>query len=347
MAAMNGYAINMDAISNLKMNGDKLHPLEVLRIMRQTGNLFFKPTDVAGRPNMGQVRPIEQLQGGAGIVIDEAIRVMDLSMRQVEELTGINPVSMGATPSPETGKAVTEFAIMGTNDILKGVLKRANILKSNVARASCLRLSHVIEADKTAYNTYKDVIGETSLEVVKIANGHDVRYGIRTHARPTATEVQAIREMLANALRNGRDGKARITEADYIRFETMIAKGESLKRIALLLDFALDKAREAEEERASRLQKENIQGTQMLEQQKAEQRQQEMAMETQVKVAEENIKGRNAILEKAVSNGEMSAMQALAILGIQSPPQAPPQQAEQQQIAEKEDRLLPAGEMGV
>ena len=347
MAAMNGYAINMDAVSNLKMGDEKLHPKEVLRIWRQTGNLFFKPTDVAGRPNMGQVRPIEQLQGGAGAVIAEAIQVMDVAMRQIEELTGINPVSMGANPSPDQGKAVTEFAIMGTNDILKGVLKRANILKSNVARAMCLRLSHVIESDSRAFNAYKDVVGKTSLEVVKIANGHDVKYGIRTHARPTASEIQAIRDMLALALKNGRDGKARITEADYIRFETMLASGESLKRIALLLDFALDKAQAAEEAKASKLQQENIQGTQMLEQQKSQQRVQESAMETQSQIAQENVKGRNSILEKAVGNQEMTAVEALAILGVQTQPQAQPQSQETQAITERDDRVLPTGGEGV
>jgi len=347
MAAMNGYAINMDAVSNLKMGDEKLHPKEVLRIWRQTGNLFFKPTDVAGRPNMGQVRPIEQLQGGAGAVINEALQVMDVAMRQIEELTGINPVSMGAQPTPEVGKAVTEFAIMGTNDILKGVLRRANILKSNVARAACLRLSHVVHADKRAYDTYKQIVGETRLETLKIAQGHDATYGIRTHARPTYEEKRALEEMLALSLKNGRDGKVGITEADYMRFKQMMESGESYKRIALLLDFAHQKAQEEAEAKASRLQQENIQGTQMLEQQKAQQKQQEVAMETEAELAKENIKGRNSILEQAVSNNEMTAVEALAMMGIQQPPQAPPQQAEQQQIEEKEDRLLPAGQGGI
>jgi len=357
MAAMNGYAINMDAVSNLKMGDEKLHPKEVLRIWRQTGNLFFKPTDVAGRPNMGQIRPIEQLQGGAGAVIMEAVQVMDISMRQIEDLTGINPVAMGATPQQDVGKAVTEYSIAGTHDILKGVLRKANIVKSNVARAMCLRLSHVIEADKRAYNAYKDVVGETSLEAVKIANGHDVTYGIRTHARPTQDEINSIREMLAFALKNGRDGKARITEGDYMRFVNMLSSGASLKRIALLLDFALDKAMKREEEKASRLQQENIQGTQALEAQKAQQQQLALTMETQANIALENVKGRNAILEKAVANGIFSPVQALSIIGVQIPPQQQNVAQNGQNMSQnqgmgapqnpQEGRVLPTGEAGV
>jgi len=344
MAAMNGYAINMDAVSNLQMGTEKLHPKEVLRMWRQTGNLFFKPTDVAGRPNMGQVRPIEQLTGGAGAVIAEAVQIMDISMRQVEELTGINPVSMGAQPTADQGKAVTEFSIMGTNDILKGILKRANILKSNTARAMCLRLSHVVDADTTAYNTYKEIVGETALELLKIASGHDVKYGIRTHARPTQGEVQAIRDMLVNALKNGRDGKARINEADYIRFEGMLLAGESLKRIALLLDFALEKAQESETAKSMQLQQEQIKGTQMLEAQKAQQRERDVMLETQSEIAKENIKGRNTILAMAVSGKEMTAAQALAMLGGQQIPQAQPQETPIVQQEQQQREPIPSGQ---
>lgn len=347
MAAMNGYAINMDAVSNLKMGDEKMHPREVLRLWRQTGTLFFKPTDVAGRPNMSQVRPIEQLTGGAGAVIAESMQVMDVAMKQIEDLTGINPVSMGANPSPDQGKAVTEFAIIGTNDILKGVLRPANILKSNAARAACLRLSHVVHADKRAYGLYKNIVGETSLETLKIAQGHDVTYGIRTHARPTQQEVAAIDEMLMLSLKNGRDGKVGITEADYIRFKSMMASGASLKRIALLLDFANQKAEEEAEAKASRLQQENIQGTQQLEQQKAQQAQQELMMKTQAEISVKNIEGRNALLKEAVANNEMTAMQALAMLGIEQPPQAQPQQQQQPQNNTTQPRNIPIAEDAV
>jgi hypothetical protein len=346
MATLNGYMVNMDAVSNLKMDGNTLKPMEVLRIHRQTGILFYKPTDVAGRPNMGQMKPIEQLPGGAGAMMAEAVQMMDVAMRQIEELTGVNPVSMGATPQQEIGKAVTEYAIMGTNDILKGVLRKANIVKSNAARSACLRLNHVVSVDKRAYNAYKDVVGETSLETLKIAAGHDVTYGIRTHARPTQEEMNSIREMLAFALKNGRDGKARITEGDYMRFVNMLSSGASLKRIALLLDFALDKAMQREEEKASRLQKENVQGTQMIEAQKQQGLQLEVTMKAQAEIAVKNAEGRNAILKEAVSNGTIDAFQALSIIGSPMTPQTADNGSEAMQVAPKEERLIPAGESG-
>lgn len=349
MAAMNGYAINMDAVSNLSLGGKKLDPREVIRIWRQTGTLFFKPTDVAGRMNAGMTfRPIEQLPGGAGAVIAEAVQMMDIAVRQIEELTGINPVAMGVQPDAGVGKAVTEYAIMGTNDVLKGVLRKANILKSDVARAMCLRLQRVIQSDKRAFDAYKDVVGETALELIKVANGHDVKYGIRTHARPTQEEVRAIDEMLGLSLKNGRDGKVGITEADYIRFKSMMASGASLKRIALLLDFANQKAQQEAEARAQRAQQLDQQGAQQLDAQKAQNEMRSLMIKAQAEIAVENVKGRNDVLVKAVGDGKMSAQQALAIImGSQAPQQAPPQQQPQQGVEQPEQRLIPVQEEAV
>lgn len=349
MAAMNGYAINMDAVSNLSLGGKKLDPREVIRIWRQTGTLFFKPTDVAGRLNPGNItRPIEQLPGGAGAVIAEAISVMDIAMKQVEELTGINPVSMGAQPDPGQGKAVTEFALVGTNEVLKGVLKKANIIKSDVARAMCLRLQHVIDADSRAMEAYKDVVGETRLELVRIANGHDVKYGVRTHARPTDQDIRELKEMISLSLKNGRDGKVGITEADFVRFNAMINSGTSLKRVALLLDFANQKAQREAEERAMRAQQLDQQGAQQLAAQKAALEERSKQIETLSEIAKENIKGRNEVLVKAVGLSQIGYQEALGMISGTGTGGAVPQQpVPNQAVRQEQQAVIPAGEEGV
>ena len=333
MAAMNGYAIDMEAISNLNMGGQKMSPIEVLRYWRQTGNLFFKRTDIMGRPNAVQSKPIERLEGGAGAVIQESVTTMDLAMRQVEELTGINPVAMGATPLPNQGKAVTEYSLVATNDILKVPLKQLNFLKANAARAVCLRLQHIIKSKKRGVAAYEDVVGETRLELLRIAEGHDIKYGIRTQVRPTQKDIDELKELVALSLKNGRDGKVGITEADAARFNAMINSGESLKRVAMLLHFANKRAQKEAEMRAQRAQQLDQQGAQMLNMQKAEQEARQTQLETVSDIAVENSKTRGNVIEKAVENGELSWQEAMLMLdGVpqqQQQQQAMPQQAEQ------------------
>lgn len=348
MAAMNGYAINMDAVSNLSMGGKKFEPREVLRFWRQTGTLFFKTTDVSGRPNGGSApRPIEQLPGGAGAVIAESIQMMDIAMREVERLTGVNAITLGVQPSPQVGKAVTEFSLAGTNDILRGVLKQANVLKSDVARAKCLRLQHVVSSDPTAKKAYVDVIGETSLELLKISDGGDVRYGIRTHARPTEMDIAELKEMISLSLKNGRDGKVGITEADFIRFNSMINAGASLKRVALLLDFANKKAQEEAEERAARAQQLDQQGAQQLAAQKDQIEAQSVIRKAQADVLVSNAKSKGKILEQAVSEGTITWNEALYRLDGGDQPQSPVVQPQEEPPGTPEDRVVPVQEEAV
>ena len=116
-----------------------------------------------------------------------------------------------------------------------------------------------------------------------------------------------------------------------------------------MLDFANKKAKEEAEARRLAAMKQEQQGTQITNQQKAQQAQQEKLMETQSSIAIENVKGRNNILDKAVGAGTMSPEQALAMIYGQSQgqPQQPAPQPEQQEGAPavgEEQRVLPAGE---
>jgi hypothetical protein len=267
-------------------------------------------------------------------------------MKQIEDLTGFNPVAMGGSPNPDQGKAVTEYAMMGMSDVLKPVLKQVNVLKSNVARNMCLRLQHVVQTDKTAYKAYQDVVGETSLELLKISDGGDVKYGIRTHARPTQQDVAELKQMIGLSLKNGRDGKVGITEADAVRFNAMINSGASLKRVALLLDFANQKAQEEAEARAVRAQQLDQQGAQQLAAMKSQQEQQQTALETQSDIAKTNSEAVADLINKAYDKGELNFQEALVRLQPQMAQQPQQQQPmpQQQQEQQGEQRQMPTAE---
>lgn len=340
MAAMNGFAIDMAILNNINLGNRKMNPRDVIKAWKETGILLFSSENINGMRNQGGTRPIEQLPGGAGLVMTEAVQGMDLAMRQMEELTGINPLTLGSQPTPEQGKAVTEFSIVGTSDILKNIVKKANMLKSDVARNMCLRLQYVSKKD-IAEKAYKDVIGESSLKLLQYAEGHDVKYGIRTHARPTAQDISDMKQTLALSLKNGRDGKVGITEAEYLRFTYMVNAGESLKRVAMLLGSAHRKAQKEAEERAMRAQQLDQQGAQQLAAQKAQIEQQQQVTKSQGIIAEENVKGRNEVINKAVENKELSWREALEIMGVpvQEAPQQPQIQGQQPEVPVPESNV--------
>lgn len=329
LATIDGIAIDMGIINNINLGGRKMNPKDVLKAYMETGKLFFSSQGMSGRHNASSMVPIQRLDGGAGKILGEQIEAMAYCVRQIEDLTGINPITMGGTPDADTGKAVSEYSIMGTSDILKNIVKKANILKSNVARNMCLRFQYAVKSGRG--DAYEDIVGKTALETLKIAEGHDVKYGIRTHARPTQQDIRELKEMISLALKNGRDGKVGITEADYVRFNAMINAGESLKRVAMLLGAANRKAQREAEEKEMRFQQLNQQNAQMLAQQKSQLEAATLQMETQAKLAEEAMKGRNSVIEEAVKMGSLAWQQALTIMGVPFPNQPMGQQVQQPQ----------------
>lgn len=349
MSTIDGHAIDMSIINNINLGGRVMNPKDVIKAWKETGVLFFSSVDSNSRINQTNHRPIEKLDGGAGAVMQEQVTAMDWANRQIEQLTGINPLTMGEAPEKDVGKRVSEFSIMGTSDILKNIVKKANVLKSEVARSMCVRLQYVVKNKNLARTGYEDVVGKTSLELLKIAEGHDVKYGIRTHARPTDQDIAELKEMISLSLKNGRDGKVGITEADFVRFNAMINAGDPLKRVAMLLGAATRKAQREAEQRAIRSQQLDQQGAQQLVALKDQADTKRIALESQAKIAEENIKGRNSIIEAAMKDNGLGYIEALAYLGINTPQQAQQQPIEQEQIQEPpaQESSLPVSEEAI
>lgn len=335
MAALNGFSIEMGAISNLSLGGKKLDPISVIKMWRETGIMFRKDTNVVGQMNVAS-KAIEPIAGGAGIMLKEALDGMTIATNIIEEVTGINAVTLGATPEKGQGKALTEYAIGATNVILNSIVKPANFIKQDVARSICLRLQQVVRNESKAKQLYGAIIGDTRLELLRVAEGHDVTYGIRTTVRPTDEEKQYLTEMISLSLKNGRDGKVGITEADAIKFFSMIKQGRSLKRVALLLDFANRKAQEEAEARAMRAQQMEAEKNNQYAMIQAQIKQQEQMMDAQSTIIQEQAKGHTQLVLKAYEKDDITYEQAMNMLmpqqqqATQQPPKQQPEMRPQQ-----------------
>ena len=140
-----------------------------------------------------------------------------------------------------------------------------------------------------------------------------------------------IFEAVALSLKNGRDGKVGITEADAVRFKAMVYSGASLKRIAQLLAFANKQAQDDAEARAQRAQELNAQLGQQTEQAKAQLEIQTGQIEAQQKIAVEKESAFYRILEEWYKQGNVSLDQVMMMMGVQPPPTQQPQPQQQPQ----------------
>ena len=285
-------------------------------------------------------------------MIQDALSVMSTAVSIIEQHTGINPVALGTTQQ-DVGKAVTEYAIAGTNDVLKNVVKQMNLLKSRIAYSVCLRMQYVAKKGGKVADYYKQIVGDTRWETIKEAEGHDIKYGIKTHVRPTKDELQSLYQMIDLSLKNGRDGKPGITEADAIRFRNMAMTGTSLKRVAQLLGFAKEKAEREAEQKAMRMAQMSMQQNAQAAQISAQEKQMELYLKGQNDVLTYKTKGLADVVATAYKNGEIDFQTAMALLSGQQPQQQPQQQGQQpqgqeQQVPERQAPTeIPSGTEGV
>ena len=255
-AAPSGVAIEFTALQNMKLGGNKMEPLELLKIRQQTGNLIFKATTHKGIPNTpGGYRPIQELEGGIGTQLAEFVTVFKINTEAIRELTGINQIADASSPNPEQSVAGSELALAATNNALRPVYSAYITIKEKTAKNISLRLQLLIKHDKEAYKGYMPVIGKQGVQIISVgADTVDANYSIKYEARPTKERKDSIKQAAINAMKPGKDGQKGISLPDFLMIERLLESG-SLKVAEAMLNYRIQK----NEEKQLKLQRENMQ----------------------------------------------------------------------------------------
>ena len=255
MAAPPGIAIEFTALQNMALGKDKLSPLEILRIRKQTGDLLYKATTHKGVPNTsGAWKPIQELQGGIGAQLNEFLAVFEFNINAIRELTGINQIADASAPNPEMSVGGSELALAATNNALRPIYSGYLDLKERTAKNISLRMQLLIKHDKEAYTGYVPVIGSIGVQVISVgADTVDADYFIKYEAKPTKERKDVIRQAAINAMNPDRDGVIGIELPDFLMIERLLESG-SLKYAEAFLNYKSKKNKE----RQQNLQRENM-----------------------------------------------------------------------------------------
>lgn len=227
MSANAGIAVEYTAISNMKLGGNKLEPLELLTIRRDTGDLIYKSTTHRGVMNVpAGFRPVQELTGGMGPQLDEFIKIIDLNINLIRSLTGINQIADASTPNPEQSVGGSELAVAATNNALRPIYSGYIRLKEFTSRKCALRIQLLVKHDKKAYEGYIPVVGRVGVKTLSIgADDIDANYFIKIEARPTELQKQEIRKAAIAAMQPSRDGHSAIEYPDYLLINRALDDG--------------------------------------------------------------------------------------------------------------------------
>lgn len=219
-----GIAVEFNAISNMNLGSGKMKPLEVLRITKNEGDFIYKLSTHAGIYN--NARPIQELQGGAGRVLDELIKVFEREMQMVRDLTGINEIADASNPKTEITATAVERAVQGTTNSLKPLFSNYMSLKEDFSESTILRIKNIVLFDKEAYEGYVSAIGGGSVESFKISEGTAaLDYGIVMRVKPTDKEIETVRMVAIESMKVGKSGAVGIKASDYFMIERFLEMG--------------------------------------------------------------------------------------------------------------------------
>lgn len=207
-----GVALNVDALVDIDLGGgQKYSPQEALNMYMQTGSVVYRSISVDGE-RKGAELPITPTQGNnAGSKIQVLVGLYNQYLNMIRDITGVNEVVDGSTPSEYALPGTQKLAIAGSNKTLQHWLYAINYITKKVAEGSSIRISDVLEFSNTK-NELIQSIGQFNVAHLKdISKLHLHNFGIFIDLHPDEEEKARLQEIMAIALQAGQ-----ITSADMV-----------------------------------------------------------------------------------------------------------------------------------
>lgn len=255
-AAPPGIAIEYTALQNMKLGGNKMEPLELIRMRKQNGDLIYKSSTHRGQPNIpGGYRPIQELEGGLGRQLEEFIRIFEIYTEFIREVTGINQIADASTPNPEQSVGGSQIAVAATNNALRPIYSAYLTIKERLAKNACMRMQLLIKHNKKAMEGYIPVLGQMGVKIISVsADVVDANYYIKYEAKPTNERKQVIMSAATAAMAPDKDGTKSIELPDFLLIERVLENG-NLKYAEAFLNYKSKKNKDKQ----LQLQRENMQ----------------------------------------------------------------------------------------
>ncbi len=235
-----GIKIEVGCLENITYGGKILDPMDVIQLYSHTGNFLYRLQPSGGAPGtpkpMNSGKPIEELRGGLGTAITDAIQSMQFFYEQLFMLSGVDPVtSAQQAPQPGQGKAVTEMAIAATSNTLKPIHSAYLWMREKAAVCAAWKIQAGI-GEGVDTNPYYKVIGAGSVMALQAAGKYPpVEFGIKLIAKPNNFQKNEILATARTMLAGGKNGNAALTASEYFFVVRCVTNDVSLKSIEMWL----------------------------------------------------------------------------------------------------------------
>jgi len=247
-APPSGLKIDIGKTKRITMNGAEFGPMDLIKLYTQSGHMVYDSSMTEGQivPQFGAQDPgkaIEQLTGGAGQAINEAIQSWEMAFSAISELTGIDRASTSSKQAPRTSAAETKIAAAGTSDTLAPIANAWVQLVKRAAECAALRIQSVCVGNPEVYSS---VIGSASVHAIRQAGSNPpVKYGIMISAKSAEDEAARVMEAAREALRAGT-----LSFAQFMFVEDIVDSGGGVNMAQQYIAYQEQKTQEAQAENA-------------------------------------------------------------------------------------------------
>lgn len=239
-----GFAVDMGMIMNLSDGQGKKWPVgQILKMWKQTGILPFMPSRY-GNYQGGAVTPVQALPSDFTAKLESINAAFEMQFRMFEQVTGINPITLGQSPSPDAPVATTEAAMQGTSTIIKPIATALFEVKKNTGECVVSRIQTGIRVSDTVRKAYTGVIGDNDINVLRLAEKSNVRYGLSMKAKPDQLFKQKLVKYIEVALASGRDGNAGIELSDAMLLEEKLWRGADISDVRNELTYIIERRKQ-------------------------------------------------------------------------------------------------------
>jgi len=292
MMVERGYAINTTMIGNVTMGAGKLKPAEVMKLWQQTGRLLYSYSASTGLYTGGAAVPITEIPGGMGTRVEETMKTFEMLFRQLELMTGINPVSLGASPDPNAPVGTTQAALQATVNVLKPIMDACYEIKKGTGECMMRRIQIGIRRSEKIREAYVGVISPSDMESLRLMEAEGVQYGLSLKAKPDMKQKLRFEKWIDIALQNTREQRPGIDLNDAVWFMSQLENGADLLDLEKQLEYAIEKNKQESEAQAQRMIEAQGEQNAQNEQLKAQAEQARIQAEGRAKIDEEIVRGK-------------------------------------------------------
>lgn len=252
-AAPPGIAIDVGTMENITYDGKPFTVKENLSFYSQTGDLLYRlevPGTVSKEGGGSRSKPFEEIKGGMGTAVADALAAFELLYRQMAEVSGVDRfTSVSEGIKSNQGLGVTEIAVAATSNTLQPVYQKWLSILKRTDYSALLRIIGIIYSDPTDDNYYKNVIGVGAFSAIVALDGvPPLEIGITIEPKPSDEVKAEIKAAARESLAGGKNGIPALTYGEYLFIVSNIDTNAGLEFAKAFITYKEGKKKELEQQ---------------------------------------------------------------------------------------------------